>query len=79
MSQIVNPIWKRNMEEAVHEYRKSGTHISVTITFNAAAQWLVCYLDKYNVPYKVISLGAGAKKITTQTEICSKCRGTGKC
>lgn len=44
-----------------------------------AAQFLVLELSQFNIPFKVINLGAGVTRITTEVDTCPKCKGTGKC
>jgi len=36
-------------------------------------------LTSAGVPFKVIQLGAGVNRVTTETDQCPKCHGTGKC
>lgn len=38
------------------------------------ANWLVATLAKYNIPFKVHNLGAGVKRITTDTDTCPCCK-----
>lgn len=40
---------------------------------------LVCLLDDLGIPYKILDLGAGVKKVTTDVTLCPKCHGTGRC
>lgn len=69
----INPTWIKNRQE---EMRKNE-FISVTVTYNPAAQWLIAYLDQKNVPCKVVNLGAGVKKITLAERVCPHCGGKG--
>lgn len=45
-----------------------------TTRFNKAAQWLIYELDKRGLKYRVYNLGAGVKKITTETDRCPACK-----
>ena len=40
--------------------------IDETTSFNKAVQFIVFTLSKMNIPYKIYSLGAGVKRITTK-------------
>lgn len=39
-------------------------------SFLPAAQWLIIQLTKNKIPFKLINLGAGVKRITTETDTC---------
>ena len=43
------------------------------------AKWMVCWLSNNGKAFKVIDLGAGVKRITTDVDVCPKCNGTGRC
>ena len=45
----------------------------------AGIRWLICTADELQLPYKIIQLGAGVRKFTTDVTVCPKCHGTGKC
>lgn len=53
--------------------------IDVTTSVNMCIQWLVMELAGAGLPFKLIQLGAGVKRVTTLVDVCSKCNGTGKC
>lgn len=67
--------WVKNMREEIENTGKVD-HIT---GFNPASKWLICILSEKEIPFKVIHLGSGVKRITTKTETCPKCNGTGKC
>lgn len=79
--------WVAEMTEQMRAYQSrismNGLEppkaIEVTTSFNQAVQWLIIALDKFGIPFRVISLGAGVKKVTTDVQVCPKCHGTGKC
>ena len=73
---IINPQWKAKMLEQIAQSEKP---LDVTLNYNQAAQWLIKTLADKGIAFRVIQLGAGAKRITTQTDICPKCNGTGRC
>jgi hypothetical protein len=76
----LNPAWKAEREAEIQTYLRDGFQkIDVTSSCNMAIQWLICQLVAHNIPFKVIQLGAGVKRVTTDTTVCPKCNGTGKC
>ena len=82
----ISEAWIAEMTEKMRAYQShlcvDGSKpkaIEVTTSFNQAIQWLIIALDKFGIPFRVISLGAGVKKVTTDVQVCPKCHGTGKC
>lgn len=70
MGYRVNPNWLADRQEEWY-----STHqINTAISYNAAAQALIEWLAKQNIPFKVYNMGAGVKKITTETDTCPCCR-----
>lgn len=47
------------------------------LTHFQSIQWVVKTLALRERPFKVINLGAGVRRITTNVDICQKCKGTG--
>jgi len=70
MAAKVNPLW---IKEAMKEYITYGK-LTRTSNFNKAIQLLIMKLDAKSIPYKVYNLGAGVKKVTTETNICPCCK-----
>jgi len=87
MDKRINPKWADRVLEdvaAYHDPLKRGVgfnpkEIDETISYNPAVQWLICLLAQKNIAFKVIQLGAGVKRVTTDVHICPKCNGTGRC
>jgi len=85
MGMRINPEWQDKVRSEIDEYlgkRASGyapKHIDETSSFLVCTQWLVCLLSKKGIAFKVVQLGAGVKRVTTDVETCLKCNGTGKC
>lgn len=87
MSMRINPQWAERVLKdvaAYHDPMKRGVgfnpeKIDETISYNPAAQWLICLLAQKNIAFKVIQLGGGVKRITTDVHTCPKCNGTGRC
>ena len=72
----VHPEW---IEKIRDEYNKSveqerKVNIDRTTSFLPAAQWLITFLSGLGIPFKVTNLGAGVKRITTETDICPCCK-----
>jgi hypothetical protein len=87
MRMQINPKWAERMRQNVEAYvdplkRGVGFYpekIDETISYNPAVQWLICLLAQKNIPFKVVQLGAGVKRVTTDVHTCPKCNGTGRC
>ena len=76
----LNPKWTEARRDEIAVYIRDGQPaIDVTSPCNTAIQWLICRLADKNISFKIIQLGAGVKRVTTNTTICPKCNGTGKC
>ena len=72
--QILREDWKMAMQDRI----TSGGFTEYTSAITVAMTWLALRLAERGIPFKVLNLGAGVKKITTKVDICPKCRGTGK-
>jgi len=67
--------WKTEMEFVIAE----GKPVDEVLTSNQEVKWLVAHLTMQDVPYRLVNLGAGAKRVTTKNlSVCGKCNGTGK-
>lgn len=65
---IIPQHWQNRMEAAMNQI---GTEtIDVTTGFNLAVQWLICRLTERGIPFKLYNLGAGVKRVTTETNTC---------
>lgn len=79
----LNPTWKNEVQDKLKAYQTAPANgherpiLTWTVTFNKAAQYLVIKLTEAEIPFRVLNLGVGVKKITTDTTICPKCKGTG--
>ena len=71
---ILRPEWIAEMKGRI----ASGGVFEYTTDFPLAMPWIIKYLDKLNIPFKLFNLGAGVKKITTKVNTCPKCHGSGK-
>lgn len=79
--QRLNPSWQTKYLDEFSKAKEEDRTPTVdeVLSYPVAVKWLVSCLANRGVPYKVISLGGGVKRVTTKTEICSKCNGTGRC
>ena len=66
----VNPNW---LSEKLHTLDYTG-ELDVTVSYNKAAQSLIEALSVRDKMFKVYNLGAGVKRITTNTEVCPCCK-----
>ena len=67
---IIAPQWAERMQESIDYHRP----IDETTAFTKAIQWLIVKLSKENTPFKLYNIGAGVKRITTNTETCPCCK-----
>ena len=73
----LNPAWVQKVREEVTEPDGAGgfqNSIDRTISVNAAAKALIVMLSEAGRPFKVHNLGAGVKRITTNTDTCPCCK-----
>jgi hypothetical protein len=77
MSIRLNPKWIEEQERILAK----TTHEAVVWVLSdpPAIKWIVSVLVTRNIPYRIIRCGGGVTKITTDTSICPKCGGAGKC
>ena len=70
MARVLNSSWTLAMLDKVNAHEK----INTTLNYNIASQWLIMELSKRDIPFKVYNLGAGVKRITTETDVCPCCK-----
>ncbi len=56
-----------------------GQFVSAVVNHNVNAQWLIGYLARKNILFKVVNLGGGVKKIMLEEKVCPECGGKGYC
>ena len=66
----LNPKWQSAMQEKLDLKQE----IDFTSSCNMAVQWLIQKLVFHNRPYKLHNLGAGVKRLTTDTDVCPCCK-----
>jgi len=66
----VNPNWLKKRESEI----ANNLPIDVTTSFNSAIQALIIRLTLANKSFKLYNLGAGVKRVTTDTDKCPCCK-----
>lgn len=74
MAKQLNPNWVSEMEGKIFRCEP----LDEVLHYRPAVQWLMTRLTKVGMPFKVISLGVGVYKVTTDTTVCPKCGGSGR-
>jgi hypothetical protein len=72
---MLNPDWCKEMKEKI----ESGQPLTYRTRSIQGLRFIILELNDRNIPFRIINLGAGIKIITTKTDICPKCKGTGRC
>ncbi len=75
MSKVVSQKWIIEMESLVFQ----GRTLNEVLNSSASQKELINLLARCEIPFRVIPLGCGVKRITTEVDVCPKCNGTGKC
>jgi len=74
---MLNESWKEKMMGIIIS-RKNGLMEDNDIDFispeNIAIRWLIVQLTTKGLLYKVYNLGAGVKRVTTDTDKCPCCK-----
>lgn len=75
MSRLLSP-W----ETGVIEKLRLEHPIDETLRTPHHAKWLIHLLARKQVPFRVVNLGAGVRRILSgpNVDVCKKCNGTGK-
>ena len=75
----INQQWLDQQREAAKAAFAEGRVWCFRNADNFVRQHLILMLASEGIPYRVVDLGCGVKEITTDTSVCPRCRGTGKC
>ena len=70
MRYILNEQWAKETRAKI----KAGVGIDETLRHNLPASWLIAQLSNSGRPFKVYNLGAGVKRVTTETDVCPCCK-----
>jgi hypothetical protein len=70
MAKIINPLWKNKMTSAMD----CAQPIDVVTQYNINIQWLIVELARRGTPFRLYNLGAGVKRVTTDTQTCPCCK-----
>lgn len=66
--------WKKEKLEEIENFKKTGVHIECTLTLSITQKWLIATLAQEGFIFRVINLGAGVKRITTDIDCCPMCK-----
>lgn len=66
----LNPKWTAEKLDAMNH----GRLIDETLECNMAAKWLIAALSHRNKTFSVYNIGAGVKRITTDSTTCPCCK-----
>lgn len=79
MKANISGTWLAWFDKAINELLIDKKPFTYDTKYKNVAQVVVARLIKINVPYKVLNMGVGITRITTDVDICPKCKGLGKC
>ena len=74
----LNPKWQEATIDKLNDAIINERVFQISLSDAQAIKWLIIHLDQHAIPFTVCNLGAGVRKITTDTSICPKCHGTGR-
>jgi hypothetical protein len=66
----LNPKWVDQMQRRIDQ----TNDIDEVLTAGPAIKWLIAALARVHRPFRVENLGAGVKRITTNTAVCGCCK-----
>jgi hypothetical protein len=66
---MVDPKWIEKMKHLMDQ----KLPIDVTLPYQVSANWLVAELSRRNIPFRLQNIGAGVRRLTTDTEHCPFC------
>jgi hypothetical protein len=81
---VLNPTWMENKDKRIAAYKqavlegRTPEKIVEQTACNQAIQWLILRLTREGISFRLVQLGAGVKMVTTETDLCPKCHGTGR-
>jgi uncharacterized protein YerC len=64
--------------QAIQKYKDEGIAYEKTTGVSQAKRFIILKLVNSGVPFKVLNQGCGVSTITTKTDVCPKCKGTGR-
>lgn len=74
-----SPATRAKLRDTIDDTVRAGDVFEQVTSCNVWAKIVVLALTGRGVPFKVLQMGAGVKKITTQVDVCPRCKGLGKC
>jgi hypothetical protein len=70
MGTRINPHWLKRVGDLI-----AGKHpIDETRECAPATRWLVAQMSRQNIPFKIITVGAGVERVTTLADVCPFCK-----
>jgi hypothetical protein len=79
MAGHLSPSWCEILQDDIRKYGEEHIPFKRTTAIAQAKRYVVLQLAQRNIPFRVINLGCGVTTITTETDTCPKCGGTGRC
>jgi len=70
MAVLLSNRWKDHMMQRMDQ----ALPIDETTGCNVAIRWLIINLSSRGTPFKLHNLGAGVKRVTTDTDTCPCCK-----
>lgn len=70
--------WTIEIQDQINKSLVEHIPFKYTTAEPTAKRYIVLQLVRKSIPYRVINNGCGVSTITTETDTCSKCNGTGK-
>lgn len=70
MSRNINPQWANKVRDQLDRIQP----IDETTAYTPAIQWIICELTKSSRAFQLYNLGAGVRRITTETDVCPFCK-----
>ena len=76
MRRGINSTWLKALDTDIRNYDRLVSRVPIvrTLSWNLAAQAMIVKLSDADIPFRIYNLGAGVKKITTETDICPCCK-----
>lgn len=69
MARVLNPKWKDQMLEKI-----ASGQVDEILAQSLPAQWLIMRLTERGIQFRVYNVGAGVRRITTDTDTCPCCK-----
>jgi hypothetical protein len=74
----LSSVWRDEIREAIEQHKEHAIGFKETTGIPQAKKFIILTLVNKGVPFKVLDQGCGVTTITTETDVCPKCNGTGR-